>query len=100
MILAGKGLEDYMLPCLNKKLFGFDCLGCGLQRSIALLINGQFLEAFVMYPAVYTLIALFGFILINSFKNYKNGNKIITILAILNVATIIISYLLKLYFKS
>ncbi len=99
MFLVLKGLDDYMLPCLNKKLFGFDCMGCGLQRSIAFLIKGQFIDAFIMYPAVYTLMALLGFIIVNSFKNFKNGTKIITILAILNVVTIIVSYLLKLYLK-
>ncbi|MGS0524465.1 DUF2752 domain-containing protein [Zobellia nedashkovskayae] len=31
-----------MLPCLNKKLFGIDCPGCGLQRSIVLFFKGRF----------------------------------------------------------
>ena len=74
-------------------------MGCGLQRSVVLLINGQLLEAFFMYPAIYTIIALFGFIIINHFKNYKYGNKIIIILAILNVVVIMGSFLLKLYLK-
>ncbi|MBC2846800.1 DUF2752 domain-containing protein [Winogradskyella flava] len=99
MLLSIKGLEDYMLPCLNKKYFGFECMGCGLQRSFALLLKGQFIEAFYMYPAIYTLIALFGFVFLNSFKNFKNGTRIIVILAILNVVVIITSYLLKLYIK-
>ena len=99
MFLFAKGLEDYMLPCLNKKLLGFECMGCGLQRSVVLLINGQLLEAFFMYPAIYTIIVLFGFIIINHFKNYKYGNKIIIILAILNVVVIMGSFLLKLYLK-
>lgn len=99
MALRLKGIEDYMLPCLNKKLFGFDCLGCGLQRSIALIIKGEFIEAFIMYPAVYTIIALFGFLIVNHFKDFKYGNKIIIILAIINVVTIVGSYLLKLYLK-
>lgn len=99
MYILVKGLEDYMLPCVNKKLFGFECMGCGLQRSALLLLQGDLFGAFMMYPAIYTLITLFGFILINSFKNFKNGSKIIAILAITNVAVIVISYLLKLYFK-
>ena len=99
MFLFTKGIEDYMLPCLNKKFLGFECMGCGLQRSVVLLINRQPLEAFFMYPALYTIIALFGFIIINSFKNFKLGNKIIIILALLNVVVIIGSYLLKLFFK-
>jgi hypothetical protein len=99
MLLSVKGVEDYMLPCLNKKFFGFECMGCGLQRSVALLIKGQPINAFFMYPAVYTIIALFGFIIINSFKNFKYGTKIITILAILNVVTIIGNFLIKFYLK-
>lgn len=99
MQLLIKGIEDYMIPCLNKKLFGFECLGCGFQRSVALLIKGEFVESFLMYPALYSLIALFGFIVVNTFKNFKNGNKIISILAILNIAVIVLSYLIKLYFK-
>ena len=92
-------IEDYMLPCLNKKLFGFDCMGCGIQRSVALLLKGEFVDAFFMYPAIYSIIALFGFLFINTFKNLKHGNKIIIILASINVAVIIGSFLIKLYLK-
>ena len=87
-----------MLPCLNKKLFGLECMGCGLQRSIVLLFKGEFIAAFYMYPALYTLIALFGFIIINTLKNFKYGSKIITILAVLNVVIITTSYVIKLYY--
>lgn len=99
MFLFVKGIEDYMLPCLNKKLFGYECMGCGLQRSAALLLKGQFIDSFLMYPGLYTLIVLFSFIAINTFKSFKNGTKIITILAILNIVVIVGSYLLKLYLK-
>ncbi|MCB0399191.1 MAG: DUF2752 domain-containing protein [Winogradskyella sp.] len=99
MFILLKGLEDYMLPCLNKKLFGFECMGCGLQRSAVLLLRGQVVESFLMYPGLYTLIILFGFIAINTFKNFKNGTKIIAILAMLNIVVIVSSYLLKLYLK-
>lgn len=88
-----------MLPCVNKTLFGYECMGCGLQRSTVLLLRGQVVESFLMYPGLYTLMALFGFIALNTVKNFKNGTKIIAILAILNVVVIIISYLLKLYLK-
>lgn len=97
MQLILSGLEDYMIPCLNKKFFGFECMGCGLQRSAALILKGEFVNAFYMYPAVYSIIALFGFIIINHFKNFKFGNKIIIILALLNVFVIVGSYFLKLY---
>lgn len=88
-------MEEYMLPCLNKKYLGFDCMGCGIQRSIALLFKGEFIDAFFMYPGIYPLIALLGILLINQFTTLKYANKAINILAILTVATIIISYIIK-----
>ena len=90
--------EQFMLPCLNKQLFGIDCLGCGMQRSASLIIQGEFAAAYNMYPAIYSLILLFGFIFINAFKNFKHGNKIILILAVLNAIIMIISYTLKIFF--
>ncbi|NRD20343.1 DUF2752 domain-containing protein [Winogradskyella eckloniae] len=99
MLTTIKGLEDFMLPCLNKKIFGYECMGCGLQRSIALIFKGEFVDAFFMYPAIYTLIGFFVFLIINSFKNFKNSNKIIFILAISNVIIIVVNYLIKIYLK-
>ncbi|MEP3836146.1 MAG: DUF2752 domain-containing protein [Algibacter sp.] len=88
-------MEEYMLPCLNKKLLGVDCMGCGMQRAIALIFRGEFVEAFHMYPAIYSLITLFLIIGINIFFKFKHSNKIIGTLAILTVVTIITSYLIK-----
>jgi len=87
--------EEYMLPCLNKKLFGIECMGCGLQRSISLIFQGKFIDAFYMYPAIYTLILLFGLIVINTFFKVKNFNTIVTVLAIISVSIIVISYIIK-----
>lgn len=87
--------EQYMLPCLNKKLFGFECMGCGLQRSIALLFNGEFLAAFKMYPAIYSLIPLAIIISISFFYKFKHINKIINGLAIASVLIIIVSFIAK-----
>ncbi|MFC4635663.1 DUF2752 domain-containing protein [Dokdonia ponticola] len=88
-------MEEYMLPCLNKKYLGFECMGCGIQRSAALLLKGEFIDAFYMYPGIYPLIALLGFLLVNQFITIKYANKTIIFLAILTVSTIIVSYLIK-----
>ncbi|MFG6686133.1 DUF2752 domain-containing protein [Mariniflexile sp. HNIBRBA6329] len=84
-----------MLPCLNKKFFGFECMGCGFQRSISLILHGEFVEAFYMYPAIYTLLLLFAIITLNFFKNFKNANAIIFILAVLNAIVIIANFIIK-----
>lgn len=88
-------LEDYMLPCVNKKIFGIECPGCGMQRSIAHLLRGEFTEAFHMYPAIYTLILLATFFILNKKYSFKHGSKIILTLAIINGLVILISYLHK-----
>ncbi len=87
--------EDYMLPCLNKKLFGFDCMGCGMQRSVALILEGDFIGAFFMYPAIYTLILLFGMLIVNALKIYEISQKIILTLVIINIVIIVGNFLLK-----
>lgn len=91
--------EQYMLPCLNKKLFGFDCMGCGMQRSISLLMHGEFTAAFYMYPAIYSLITLLGIVVLNYFINFKHSYKIIVILAILNVIIILSNFIIKTFFN-
>ncbi|KZS41156.1 DUF2752 domain-containing protein [Aquimarina aggregata] len=84
-----------MLPCLNKKLFGVDCLGCGMQRSISLLFKGEFIDAFYMYPAIYPLLLSLIFIGFNFFVQFKNDWYIKVTLMILTAVTMIVSYVVK-----
>ena len=90
-----KSVDDYMLPCLNKTLFGYECPGCGLQRSVSFIIKGEFTDAFYIYPAIYALIPLALAILLSFFYKFKYSNKIINILAIVSVFVIIISFIMK-----
>ena len=87
--------DDFMLPCLNKSIFGFDCMGCGTQRALLLILKGEFVEAFYMFPAIYTTI-LFVFILaINFIDKSKNYHKIIIGLALTNAVIMVVSYIYK-----
>jgi hypothetical protein len=91
-------MEEYMLPCLFKQTFGIDCIGCGIQRSIALLLKGQFENAFYMFPAIYTTLLFFlsvGLFVVDKKHNYQ---KIVITLAIVNAIIMIISYVYKMKF--
>ena len=88
-------LESYMLPCLNKKFFGIDCPGCGAQRAFSLLFQGEFAAAFEMYPAIFTIIPLLGFLLADNFFTIKYANKIIITLMVSSVVLILGNYILK-----
>lgn len=85
-----------MIPCMSKKLFGLDCPGCGMQRSVAMLFKGDFADAFYMFPAIYTTIPLFLFIGLHFIDKSRNYHKLIIPFAILNAAIMIIAYFYKL----
>ena len=84
-----------MLPCLNKELFGRECLGCGIQRAAALLFRGEFIAAFKMYPAIYTLILLVLFLVFNLFVKFKFDRIIKIALIAINVLIVVIGYMVK-----
>lgn len=88
-------MEEFMLPCLNKQLFGFDCLGCGAQRAFLLVFRGEFLSAFKMYPAVYTLLVLLVFLIVNLFKKFRGDWYVKSGLILLNALIIIVAYFYK-----
>ncbi|HET8810529.1 MAG TPA: DUF2752 domain-containing protein [Flavobacteriaceae bacterium] len=88
-------MEKYMLTCPTKKYLGFDCLGCGLQRSVFLLLKGEFVEAFYMYPAIYPMLLLGFTIAFHQFFPLKHIVKIVWVVGILTAATMVGSYVLK-----
>jgi len=89
-------LEQNMLSCSYKQyLGGADCMGCGMQRSLIHLLKGEFLEAFYMYPAIYTLIIMFIYLGLHLRFQFKYGAKILLYLFVLNISIILINYGLK-----
>ena len=89
-------IEDFMIPCINKTLFGVDCFGCGTQRAFLLILKGEFLEAFYMFPAIYTTILFFIILGLNFIDKSRNYHKLIISLAIINAIIMIVSYIYKL----
>ena len=87
--------DKYMLPCISKQLFGIDCPGCGFQRSVALLLQGDFEASFLMYPGLMPMLALFGFLALNRFVSFRRANTIIILLAGTTVLTILGNFLIK-----
>lgn len=90
-----EGLEEYMLQCTNKQLFGIECLGCGMQRATALLFRGEWIAAFKMYPAIYTIILLVALVIFNYFIKFKYDQQIKIGLLLLNAVIIVVSYFIK-----
>ena len=87
-------LEKNMLSCKWKEL-GLECTGCGLQRSVIHVLRGEFTEALIVYPAIYTLILMFVFLGIHLKFNFKEGARILKWLFVLNITIIVVHYILK-----
>ena len=90
-------LENYMLPCLSKTLFGVECLGCGMQRAFLLLLKGDFSNAFQMYPAIYVTLLYFALIGLNLADKSRNYQKSIIVMAVLTGFFMLGGYLYKNY---
>ena len=88
-------LEENLLSCTWKQNLGIDCLGCGMQRAIISILKGDFIEAFKMYPAIYTLFFMFIYLGLHIKFNFKRGSQILLYLFILNIIIMITNYILK-----
>ncbi|HQW69969.1 MAG TPA: DUF2752 domain-containing protein [Flavobacterium sp.] len=85
-------MEEYMMPCMNKKIFGVECFGCGTQRSLALLLKGDFVGAFNMYPAIFTTLLFFVVVGLHFIDKSRNYHKAIISLAVINAIIMVVSY--------
>lgn len=90
-------VQHFLLPCPFKKLTGWDCPGCGFQRSTVAFVKGNYRESFALYPAMLPLYVLFiTAIIFRYFPNKKTG-FILKAFIYFCGSLIIGSYILKIY---
>ncbi|MCX6297235.1 MAG: DUF2752 domain-containing protein [Bacteroidetes bacterium] len=65
-------LEDHLLTCPYKAVSGFDCPGCGIQRSFIELLKGNFYISWCLYPALFPTIFTLLFTGLHLYFNFKN----------------------------
>lgn len=88
---------QYLLPCPFKYFTGYDCLGCGLQRSLLLLLKGEMGASFSLYPATIPLLVLVLFYLLRHWFRFDPKEKTGRVLAIFTGVVAIGSYILKIW---
>ena len=86
-----------MLTCPSKHFLHFDCPGCGLQRSILALLEGDFAKSFQLYPATTPILFCLFFSALHLIFKFKHGALIIKISYIFAALTIVISYIYKIF---
>lgn len=88
-------LQKHLLPCPFKYLTGIDCPGCGFQRSIIMLLQGNLKQSLHFYPAAIPLMILMLIHFLDSQYHFDKKGWIKTPLAIITGSIIAVSYVLK-----
>ncbi|MFC0515876.1 DUF2752 domain-containing protein [Mucilaginibacter angelicae] len=60
-------LQNHLLPCPFKYLTGIDCPGCGFQRAVIALMQGNVQKSFLLYPPAIPLLLLFAYGIADAF---------------------------------
>jgi len=89
-------LQLHLLPCPFKYLTGIDCPGCGFQRSLIALLQGNFQKSFLIYPPTIPLLLISAWWLADSiFKIEGTKHTIKKSMFITVAAIVLINYILK-----
>ncbi|MDR1611056.1 MAG: DUF2752 domain-containing protein [Candidatus Symbiothrix sp.] len=97
MVLFVQWIEDHLLTCPSKHFFRFDCPGCGLQRSILALFEGDLVKSVQLYPATIPILFCFIFTALHLKFDFKHGAEIIKWSYILSVTIIFVFYCYKIF---
>jgi len=88
-------LESNMASCFYKKNFGIDCPGCGMQRAFVELLKGNFVESFILYPALIPTIGMFLFLILHLIFKFEKGGVYLKYFFIFTVSIIVINFIYK-----
>jgi hypothetical protein len=88
-------LEKHQQVCPFKQHYGFDCLGCGAQRALILLLKGEFTESIITYPGLIPIIFLIILYFIQLISKSGTAYKILKIWLIFTTLIIVIGYIIK-----
>ena len=89
-------LDNHLLPCAYKQLFGIDCPFCGSQRALIELLKGNVIESIKLYPALIPTLILIASVFLQLILKSKQGWKHIRFMLKADFALIMTSYILKL----
>ena len=91
-------LEAHQMPCYYKKFLGIECLGCGMQTAMILLIKGEFLESIKTFPALLPMMFIGVFLILHLIFKFQKGAFILKISFIFTVTIQVLSYIYKIIY--
>jgi hypothetical protein len=88
-------LSDHMLSCPMKAATGIDCPGCGMQRAIIKLLQGDLEGSLQMNPAAIPVLFMIIFLFVHLKVQFKHGARILTVLFILSSLILTVNYIIR-----
>ncbi|WP_426327564.1 DUF2752 domain-containing protein [Pedobacter sp. R-06] len=90
-------IGEHLFTCPFRAYLGFDCPGCGLQRSVLALFRGDLMASIKFYPATIPLIFVMLFTIVHLKVDFKFGAQLIKIVFACVAVIILINYIYKIY---
>jgi hypothetical protein len=91
-------LQNHLIPCPFKYLTGIDCPGCGFQRSVIALVQGDIQKSFALYPPAIPLLLFFAYGIIDSYLKWDTPKSVVKkTLFIIVGSMVLISYGIKMW---
>jgi hypothetical protein len=97
-LLSVSWLQNHLLPCPFKYVTGIDCPGCGFQRSVIALVQGNLHQSLQLYPAAIPLLIFFAYGLADKYFKLDTRNHVVKKTLFVAIGfVILISYAAKLF---
>ena len=91
-------LQNHLLPCPFKYITGIDCPGCGFQRAVIALIQGNLHKSFLLYPPAIPLLLFFAYGIADKFFRLDNSkNTVKKTFFIITGTIVLVSYGIKIW---
>ena len=89
-------LQNHLLTCPFKYLTGIDCPGCGFQRAVIALLQGDLSKSFHIYPPAIPLLIVFAYGILDAIFKLDDKNGTVKKLCFIVAGSIVlISYSVK-----
>ena len=89
-------LSNHLLTCPLKACTGMDCPGCGMQRAIIKLLEGDLQGSLQMNPSALPILFMLIFLMLHLKFQFKHGARILTILFVLSSIILMTNYIIRL----
>ena len=91
-------LQNHLIPCPFKYLTGIDCPGCGFQRSVMALLQGDIHKSFGLYPPAIPLLLFFAYGIVDRYLKLDTSKSTIKKSFFMVAGSVVlISYCIKMW---